>query len=1210
MWDAAMNMKTTLFLLLAAGAVAALFWKGPELAPKLGLSPPLESTPDRGTADTLAGINPASITRVTIDLPGSRPVVFAAGKAGGIELLGNWPTRRQELGELLDTLTHLKSRFLPIPLGTDTDLKPFGLDPSQKPVIVTVDVGTESRVLAFGQEPAVEGENPFVRSSYVRLGGRPELLRLGPDVMPILRRPEDAYRRRQLFPEATERVKIVERTDTRPGNDKQTVNIPTVTILGDLATRIAVTGPAGRFVLERTGSTPKPTSRAGSVGTDPQITAEQLAEAWTVVEPYRDRVDPAKLGAILTAIPELMVEKFEENKFTWLQTGLTEPSLDRFVTAAALAQPSAAGSSFPVSAVFGVGVLLLPEPRMTLTVTLADGSSRELVVGSVSRMTTRVEQSPPMFPGQPPMPNIITEEYRYAKIGSNPLVFEMKDNRLNDIFLSKAPEAKSTLVRELRDPRVVRFDDWAVNRVEIAYTTSKGEPRTIELARTPGDPKAKDEALRKDRWTMVKPVRESIETANVTSLLAALKGMEARGDSIVDRAQIEAVVGGVPDADLKTMGLTNDRVRRITIETDAGKKVILVGTRDAEGKRFVRNADWPQRISRINDAGDSTLENSASAFRAIKLFNSDVSRINSVVVTRPGAGKDAGSAFTLAENESAQWTITAPFTAEVDQTGVRSAISALGTLATQKLFHDPANDEPLKFTPWPEALTSTGLPAPEGDAVTGLTTPQLLITLKFNEPKGAVDIVIEVGNAHSASDYYARVQGTTGVFLVPTSAVKELDQKPESLVDKSLIQFAGRAEVQSISRTMDGQELLIEGEEIVKPMRAKADPEKVEALNKALSRLRAERIEAVAPMDLKQFGLDPPVAKWTVEALVNRKLTTKTVLIGKAPPGAGESGQRFAMAEGSKNVAVLDAAIASQLVAPLSAFRDLAIGGGFKSATKFTVERPDRTITFAKGPKGWRVSEPLDADAEDEDLRELHDLLASLRAAKVVEDNPKDLAKYGLDKPIRWKAYDGAGEVMNLLVGAREKVGPKGDADGDRAYAMLSKGNTLYLLEPRLSAQLGAEYRRRDLWQIPGPDKIREIAITAIDPQNSFTLVQGPKGFTDPARPADMLNAQLVNNLVRTVGTLRAEKFAVDKGADLAKFGLDKPWKLTLTLEDGTKHTLLIGKSVEGKRLYGKVDDPARSDVFIIDEIDSASLDRPRAVYSVVLKKDEPKEKK
>ena len=112
-----------------------------------------------------------------------------------------------EAEELVDLISGLHSRFAVTPLTAESlsDLTPYGLDPSQKPVSVTVQADAEYR-LVFGQPDTTEGD-PFATPTYVRVNDKPEVVRLGPDLLPILKRPREFYQRRQLFPDV-ERFKF------------------------------------------------------------------------------------------------------------------------------------------------------------------------------------------------------------------------------------------------------------------------------------------------------------------------------------------------------------------------------------------------------------------------------------------------------------------------------------------------------------------------------------------------------------------------------------------------------------------------------------------------------------------------------------------------------------------------------------------------------------------------------------------------------------------------------------------------------------------------------------------------------------------------------------------------------------------------------------------------------------------------------------------
>src|SRR5579883_3102274 len=303
----------------------------------------------------------------------------------------NLPVRQEEAADLARTLTSLRTLFRPVPLPPGADLKPYGLDPSQSPAVAKVDAGNRTVTLAFGQPPTKPDEPPTARPTYVRVDDLPEALRLPPDVTAALARKPDAYRSKRLFPDA-DRVKIT-------GGDpppNPTAPAPPATraapVLGDRYTGVTVEGPDGGFRLQRVAKTPEPKpGEGGSI--EPTLAAAQLAAAWEVagvepagdkkgIQPLRDRADPAKLRAVLTAVPELWAEDFVKGKAD-AETGLDKP-------------------------------------ERTVTVTRADGAAVTLRIGKVSRTSTKVTAPPPASPfGPPPQPTITTEEYRYARVDNN-----------------------------------------------------------------------------------------------------------------------------------------------------------------------------------------------------------------------------------------------------------------------------------------------------------------------------------------------------------------------------------------------------------------------------------------------------------------------------------------------------------------------------------------------------------------------------------------------------------------------------------------------------------------------------------------------------------------------------------------------------------------------------------------------------------------------
>src|SRR4051812_6087253 len=135
-----MNWKTTLVLAVLAVAGGASWYFLAPPPPSQARSATLAVLEDQLTRDRL--------TRVEIRRPGGA-VVLEKGAGGEWSLPGKWPVRTREAEQLLDTLTGLRSRFDPEPMGNPPDLTRYGLD--RDPLIVQVKAGGKGHHLAFGR---------------------------------------------------------------------------------------------------------------------------------------------------------------------------------------------------------------------------------------------------------------------------------------------------------------------------------------------------------------------------------------------------------------------------------------------------------------------------------------------------------------------------------------------------------------------------------------------------------------------------------------------------------------------------------------------------------------------------------------------------------------------------------------------------------------------------------------------------------------------------------------------------------------------------------------------------------------------------------------------------------------------------------------------------------------------------------------------------
>jgi hypothetical protein len=221
--------------------------------------------------------------------------------------------------------------------------------------------------------------------------------------------------------------------------------------------------------------------------------------------------------------------------------------------------------------------------------------------------------------------------------------------------------------------------------------------------------------------------------------------------------------------------------------------------------------------------------------------------------------------------------------------------------------------------------------------------------------------------------------------------------------------------------------------------------------------------------------------------------------------------------------------------------------------------------------------------------------LARLRADALVAEKvgPEGLKKYGLDRPeCRWRLEAGDKEVLNLLVGNAEENGP-------RRYARLANRDMVFLLDPKLSGKVLAEYRPRAVWS-PPLDAVQVESLHYGWAAHPFVLEKSAGDAWQVAgKPGVKVSAEAVNDTLGALAALKVARYVVDKGADPKLFGLDKPeLQLEVVTRNGPR-VLEVGRPEGGsKRRYARVSAAGRTDVFLLDEADCGRILRDLSGFS------------
>jgi hypothetical protein len=233
---------------------------------------------------------------------------------------------------------------------------------------------------------------------------------------------------------------------------------------------------------------------------------------------------------------------------------------------------------------------------------------------------------------------------------------------------------------------------------------------------------------------------------------------------------------------------------------------------------------------------------------------------------------------------------------------------------------------------------------------------------------------------------------------------------------------------------------------------------------------------------------------------------------------------------------------------------------------------PDREIALKKGDKGWRLTKPVDAPADEATVKALVSTLADAEIQKTLDEAPADPAAFGLDKPtpLATVTLSSGTAPPPVAVGKNTTIGGK---------TYVRKGNEPKVYLTASSLNLGLNKQVKDLRDkqilVFQDDDVQRVDIAA-DGGGTTALVRKDKDSwtVQPGdKPADLTE---VRSYLSTLRTTRATDFPDDAPADLGKYGLDKP-RLSVTVGSGkdaaeTQTLLLGGESTQGttKLVYAK----------------------------------------
>jgi uncharacterized protein DUF4340 len=225
----------------------------------------------------------------------------------------------------------------------------------------------------------------------------------------------------------------------------------------------------------------------------------------------------------------------------------------------------------------------------------------------------------------------------------------------------------------------------------------------------------------------------------------------------------------------------------------------------------------------------------------------------------------------------------------------------------------------------------------------------------------------------------------------------------------------------------------------------------------------------------------------------------------------------------------------------------------------------------------WQLVEPVKAAADNGVVGTVTSNLSTLEVQRVVEENPSDLAQYGLSGPRVDVAFRlrGQKEFQRLLVGDKTSTG--GDlyakrGDEKRVILISSYLDSIFTKTPFDLRDKGILKFERD--KAEGVEIAKGTSSTQFARNGSdWRIVKPVTARADYAAAEGVLTRLSSTNMLKVIS---------ESGDDLRMYGLDRPSVTASVTAGSSRATLLLGRMSDDGGYYAK--DASRPAVFTVEQ--------------------------
>ena len=441
---------------------------------------------------------------------------------------------------------------------------------------------------------------------------------------------------------------------------------------------------------------------------------------------------------------------------------------------------------------------------------------------------------------------------------------------------------------------------------------------------------------------------------------------------------------------------------------------------------------------------------------------------------------------------------------------------------------------------------------------------------------------------------YVRFDDRKATFVARQNVKKDIAKKAEDFRDRKLSEITTAQVTRFTVKTPAGEmELQKQGEfwEIVKPLRARADTQKVSDFLAQITTAQIQQFVAEDRGDLQPYGLAEPRA--TVTLFTANDQQGQMLQIGNAL----EKDQVYVRFSARGFVYTLPSKIEQILKTTPADLRDRHLARiDTNNLDRLTIDARDRGKTvLARKDETWHIANRGDQPANTAEVTRLLDSLKNEQVTNFVEDNASDLAKYGLDQPQLQLTFSSFASQNTAESQAGEHPFATisfGKTDGDNVYARVGDEPFIVAVRRTFLDNIFADpvqWQELAIFKFK-PDEVHRLTVQA---DREATLVRGANNEWTRAQGDEPVDRTNVQSLLNTLTNLRAVRWV---GGPTPPQAFDKQQvaiTFTTSPDDKAVHKLIVGGPAGNGMWYARVE--GRDGIFILNNPDFNAFRLPLA---------------